>query len=533
MASLTESADSEEDQLRILIAGGTFLLMPSPATTSPTITSPTIQITSPTATSSSGDLGSPIRSESPDADQFKVLIAGGSLVGLALALALERAGIDYELFEKGDFAPQLGASIGFHPHTIKILEQLGVWEDIEKQVVPLRNRNHYDGNGHCFEESHVLADIGEILHRPIIFMERCKALAVLHSHVIDKSKLHSRNAVVGYEEYPQGVIVTTEDGEEHYGQILIGADGTNSKVRELMAEKISIMNQSLSKQINEAFTSEYNCIFAISWNGPEKTFLSDGMVHSVYYNNYSVTAAAGVHGLVFWFLFIKSNITRYPDFPRLTDEDAETFIQKYGSSLVGPGYTVQDLWDARVKATVAPLEEGIIGQWSHNRVVMIGDSVHKATINPGLGGNLAYEGVARFMNGLVPLLKENPAPSLEQLAEVFNRYMVDQKSRAKTVVGISGQITRYEAQDAWFLKFASRHIVPWVSDRLKASLYVGFSRGGPWLEYLPLPATAVDLTAPPPKGPVQARNISPKLVAGTILSGAVALFWLKYYRNRH
>lgn len=46
-----------------------------------------------------------------------------------------------------------------HPHTIRILEQLGVWGDIEKQVVPLQHRKHYDGNGNCLEDSHVLVDI--------------------------------------------------------------------------------------------------------------------------------------------------------------------------------------------------------------------------------------------------------------------------------------------------------------------------------------------------------------------------------------
>lgn len=101
-------------------------------------------------------------SSKQDTGHFKVLIVGGSLVGLGLALVLERAEIKYELFEKGLFAPQLGASIGLHPHTIKILQQLGVWEDFEKQVVPLQHRNHYDGNGYCFEESHVLVDIEEM-----------------------------------------------------------------------------------------------------------------------------------------------------------------------------------------------------------------------------------------------------------------------------------------------------------------------------------------------------------------------------------
>ncbi|KAJ5560716.1 hypothetical protein N7513_003115 [Penicillium frequentans] len=464
-------------------------------------------------------------------DGFKILIAGGSLVGLGLALCFERAGIEYELFEKGDFAPQLGASIGLHPHTIRILQQLGVWEDIEKEVVPLQHRKHYAGDGSCFEDSHVLVNIEEILtfdinyslKRPIIFMERCRALEILHSHVKDKSKLHARTAVVGYEENAQGVILTTEDGDHHHGHILIGADGIHSKVRKLMADKIEPTNKTLAKEINEAFTSEYSCIFSVSRNDPENQFLPDAMVHNVYYDDYSAIAAAGVEGLVFWFLFIKSlESTRTPNCPRFTDEDAEEYIQKYGSSLVGPGYTVKDLWDARVKATMVPLEEGVIKKWSHNRVVLMGDSVHKATVNPGLGGNLAYEGIARLTNGLVPLLKEDPSPTLEQLTEVFDQYVAGQMPRAETVVGISGQITRYEAQESWVLKFAARHIVPYVSDGLKAKLYSSFSKGGPWLEYLPLPAIDADLVKVDKNS---SKGVAGKWIAGTIMVGTVAILW--------
>lgn len=90
---------------------------------------------------------------------FKVIIAGGSLVGLGLALCFERVGIDYVLLEKGEIGPQLGASIGIHPHAIKILEQLGVWKDIEKVVTPLLYRQHFDEYGKCFEDSKVLSEI--------------------------------------------------------------------------------------------------------------------------------------------------------------------------------------------------------------------------------------------------------------------------------------------------------------------------------------------------------------------------------------
>ncbi|KKK11808.1 hypothetical protein ARAM_002655 [Aspergillus rambellii] len=452
-------------------------------------------------------------------DQFKILIAGGSLVGLGLAIALERAGIDYELFEKGDFAPQLGASIGLHPHTIKILEQLGVWEDIQKVVAPLVDRHHYDENGRCFEKSRVLVVINEILQRPIIFMERSKALEILHSHIKDKSKLHARTAIVEYEDIPNGVLITTQDGKKHQGHMLIGADGIHSKVRKLMADKISVTDPSLSREINEAFTSEYNCIFAISENNPSNQFLPDAMVHNVYYDDYSAVAATGEHGLV------------TPNCPRFTDEDAEAQIRKYGSAGVGPGYTVKDLWDARVKAAMVPLEEGVVKQWSHNRVLLMGDAVHKATINPGLGGNLGYEGIARFTNGLVPLLKEHPMPSLEQLTAVFDQYYTSQKPRAETVVSLSGQITRYEAQDTWILRFASRYVVPWVSDRIKANLYASFSRGGPWLEYLPLPATdasQIEERAEIPHHSNGGLSILPNLTACALLVSAAAILWQRY-----
>lgn len=93
---------------------------------------------------------------------FKVIIAGGSLVGLGLALTLEKAGVEWELFEKAEIAPQLGASIGLHPQTLKILDQLGVWKDIKKLVTPLYHRQHLDGEGKCFENSMVLKDIEEM-----------------------------------------------------------------------------------------------------------------------------------------------------------------------------------------------------------------------------------------------------------------------------------------------------------------------------------------------------------------------------------
>lgn len=93
---------------------------------------------------------------------FRAVIVGGSIVGLSMALALERADIDYVVLERGDVAPDLGASISIHPHTQRVMEQLGVWPAIAAGVVPLTDREHYDEHGVLFEKSAILQEISKM-----------------------------------------------------------------------------------------------------------------------------------------------------------------------------------------------------------------------------------------------------------------------------------------------------------------------------------------------------------------------------------
>ncbi|KAJ9285879.1 hypothetical protein DTO027B5_3094 [Paecilomyces variotii] len=415
-------------------------------------------------------------------------ICSRSVVGLTLALALEKAGIDWELFEKGEIAPQLGASFGLHPPSLRILDQLGVWDDLKRIVVPLEHRQHMDCNNRCFEDSYVLRDIHNMLGRPIVFAERCKVIQFIYNHIQNKDRVHSSTIVVGYEETGDTITIRTDKGRLCQGSILIGADGIHSHIRTVMAEKIRPANPALAQDLLEGFTSEYNAIFAISHNGKTTPFMPDGTVHNVYYDYYSAVAATGEPGSIFWFLFVKSSKTKYPNCSRFTETDAQDLIDRYGDSTIGPGYTVRDLWETRVKASLVPMEEGVLKQWRNGRVLLMGDSVHKTTVNAGLGGNLAYEGIARFTNLLVPLLQKTPNPSTADITELFLGFERLHRPRADLVGKISGQITRYEAQDTVLLKFASRYIAPWVSDWTKASLYASFAQGAPWLEYLPLPS---------------------------------------------
>jgi 2-polyprenyl-6-methoxyphenol hydroxylase-like FAD-dependent oxidoreductase len=70
---------------------------------------------------------------------FRAIIVGGSIAGLTLANAFEKAGIEYVLLERRDeIAPKLGGCIMIFPNGATILDQLGIYENMDPILSPLQ-----------------------------------------------------------------------------------------------------------------------------------------------------------------------------------------------------------------------------------------------------------------------------------------------------------------------------------------------------------------------------------------------------------
>lgn len=79
---------------------------------------------------------------------FRVVVAGGGVVGLTLANILERAGIDYILLEaKSTLTPELGASIAVQANGARILDQLGCYDPLLKTTIPIESSSFLRPDG--------------------------------------------------------------------------------------------------------------------------------------------------------------------------------------------------------------------------------------------------------------------------------------------------------------------------------------------------------------------------------------------------
>lgn len=120
----------------------------------------------------------------------------------------------------------------------------------------------------------------------------------------------------------------------------------------------------------------------------------------------------------------------------------------------------------------------------------------QVTINAGFGGNTAIESTVLFSNSLHKLLQSSPHPSSAELKALFKDFESVQRPRANQILKLSATVTRLEAQNGLMYKLLSRYVMPRLSDKLKAGVFVDVAVSYPDVEFLPKKASPMqDLRA--------------------------------------
>lgn len=168
---------------------------------------------------------------------MKVLIAGGGIGGVTAALALLRHGFDVEVLEQASSLREVGAGLQISPNAARVLHALDILAQVEQVAFkPERIEMRFGRSGRKVFTIPLAAETVYLWGAPYLHVHRADLLDVLVAELREKAPHAIRTGVrvAGYVTTDSLVEVRLDTGERVVADVLIGADGIKSAVREQM-----------------------------------------------------------------------------------------------------------------------------------------------------------------------------------------------------------------------------------------------------------------------------------------------------------
>ncbi|KIW12675.1 hypothetical protein PV08_09953 [Exophiala spinifera] len=354
--------------------------------------------------------------------QLKVLIAGAGIAGLATAVALRQLpNVDVELYERSLDLKEIGASIALSPNGLRTLERLGVHNALEDEVafrgpsgLPMIYR-HWRTN-EIVSVDH-FQDVPEPRHQTARF-HRAHLHQALLEHV-PRELIHLGRRISGADVNDRTVTLVFEDGTKAVGDVLIGADGINSKVRKAFnpSFELSYTNRTALRATFDVSLVENIPglpLDSMHWWGPDRNFFASRLGR----NQFTVVGMYNPSNLPEGFQGHKDNaINTWND-----EGSVELFRELYKD------------WNPVVKALAeaAPSVRrfpNYAGQhmptWVFgSRVTLVGDAAHAHGGAHATGGSLALDDAYALFLALKHTIPDWQAskPSTHRLQAALNLY---------------------------------------------------------------------------------------------------------------
>jgi 2-polyprenyl-6-methoxyphenol hydroxylase-like FAD-dependent oxidoreductase len=335
----------------------------------------------------------------------KVLIAGGGIGGLTLAIALRLAGADVEILEQAPELTPLGAGLLVQANAMLALRSIGLDQAVESRGKVIRRTRILREDGLVLSDldmTWLSAEIGA----PTVAIHRARLQAALLAE-LGGARLSTAARVVGYDDRGDEVTARLEGGAEISGALLVGADGLRSTVR---------------RQLVGDGAPRYAGY--TSWRGIAPLEVgSDGLAIEMWGKGLRFGMAGVGHGETYWFA-----VANAPEGER--DDDSLAVVR---DRFHGFGADVRKLLAAtpgeRVFRTDIHDRDPTAGWW-RGRVALLGDAAHPTTPNLGQGGCMAIEDAVVLADALAA----EPSPEgafhrYESQRFVRTRWLVEESRR--------------------------------------------------------------------------------------------------------
>ena len=347
----------------------------------------------------------------------KVLIVGGGIGGLSLGIALRRAGLDAEIVEISKEYNVYGVGIIQQANALRALDAIGVADEAMRRGSPYGNVKMCAPTGFCFAE----IGIPPMGHYPTHNGISRKILHdVLYESAVENGVSFRMGTTVSeIENEGTRVGVKFTDGTEGAYQLVVGADGINSKVRGLIFGdyKPQYIGSSVWRY---AFKRPADLETGYMFFGKKsKVGLIPMTADTIYM--FVVTAEGDDNPIIHEDELI----------PRL-----KAHISEYPAKMVAD--LVEQITDPK-GVVYRPLEIVTVPTpWYKNRVVLLGDAAHATIPQLGSGAALAIEDAVVLAEEIV---KD------QSVEAVLDNYMTRRYARCKMVVDASMQLAEWEQME--------------------------------------------------------------------------------------
>lgn len=170
------------------------------------------------------------------AEVGRILVVGGGIGGLSTTIALRSAGFHTEVFEQSSELREAGAGVGLWSNAMASLDQLGV---AIRGSRPLRTVAGANARGK--ELSLIKLDtLGPDFASAACFVVLRPVLLAALAERLPKDVVHTSSRALRVEALEGRVRVHLEGGRVEDGDLLVGADGLHSLVRQLVVGQDSL-----------------------------------------------------------------------------------------------------------------------------------------------------------------------------------------------------------------------------------------------------------------------------------------------------
>lgn len=360
----------------------------------------------------------------------KIAVIGAGLGGAAAGALLQQAGYDTRVYEQASAFSRLGAGIHLGPNVMKVMRRIGIEDRLNDMGSHPDHWFSRDGKTGEYLSRIPLGDFAREEYGAAYITVHRGDLHELMVSTLDQERLYFGKRLVDVDDTGDKVIMTFSDGTTDEADLVIGADGVNSRIREkllgpeeptysgwvahraiISAEKLKAYDLDFEACVKWWSEDRHMMVYFVT--GDEKE----------YYYVTGVPEPEWNHG------------TSFVDSSR--DEMRKAF----------EGYhpTVQALIDCTETVSKWPLlERTPLPLWHDNRLVLLGDACHPMKPHMAQGAAMAIEDAAM----LVRCLEEVGA---EHYQNVFELYRTNRFERASRVQKVSHDNTwlRHDEDPAW------------------------------------------------------------------------------------